>query len=415
MKQDGHQKDILVPRWPAGSFAILLAASLLQVFLCRPAATCRGYPPIRPFWTDIAPWLAFLLVFLFPLFDDRLKTRRILRYSFTLVATPALAWTWANLGSLRPHYVDLTIVVFESLFIILPIYGLIFFLEWLSVKVWSLLRDFSIPTKTSQPGPRFQFSLRIMLVSFALVPLIYFGVHRCCNIPLTSAEYAYHSRSNMRSIWTAMQVYQSVHGSLPYHEEGPLKALYLLHDQLDAACFDGSPLKPDAERAYWDDKSHSLCNGDWLYLNPLPGEPYRQRVILCNTHEVTRDFKSGSRPDVFVAVIMFGDFTWYNFKPTPSPLDAYLGNWLTVDEFFVPDRDVFLDWCRTHPFAGVRSQDETSVRYNNGTVITNYFDTNGSPVRSEITTPHYFIHEKIRTDDLGRIIGIERDVKRRDK
>jgi hypothetical protein len=96
----------VVRRHPMLYLLTLIAALILHSFLCYPAATSRGYPPMDPFWEHIAIYLAFLGVGVAPAFDDFRDfpaLRRSFLIGFSCSACLVLAAAKTNLGSARPH------------------------------------------------------------------------------------------------------------------------------------------------------------------------------------------------------------------------------------------------------------------------------------------------------------------------
>jgi len=96
-------KPIVVPRMPAASCALAFGLVMAHFALCRPAATSRGYPPIHPFWEEVAPYLAYVAILSIPLFDDQQPTRRRIRNWFVVAACLINGIVLANLSTARAH------------------------------------------------------------------------------------------------------------------------------------------------------------------------------------------------------------------------------------------------------------------------------------------------------------------------
>ena len=128
----------------------------MHAWLCYPAATCRGYPPLNPFWESFAIYLGFLGVAFAPAFDDfddRPAVRRFALGTFAGFACLVLGVALANLGGARPHIGHLAgywgvvrydwpmvvVCAAQSAIIAVPF---VFCLESVARALWSLLRRF---------------------------------------------------------------------------------------------------------------------------------------------------------------------------------------------------------------------------------------------------------------------------------
>jgi len=134
---------------------------------CYPAATCRGFPTIGPFWEVLAPYVMFLPVVLVPIFDDfeyAATIRRNVLLSFCVAMTCLFAVAQANLGSSRPHighlagywgvvwydWPDVVAYTIQSLIVVVPF---VVCLESVGRGFWSLIRRFpDSEVDSSQPA-----------------------------------------------------------------------------------------------------------------------------------------------------------------------------------------------------------------------------------------------------------------------
>lgn len=205
----------------------LLAAAALaaHVALCYPAAVCRGYPPIHPFWEYIAPYLAYLAITLFPLFDDSLKTLRGAKLTFLWMAVFMNGVTLTNLASGRPSIGHLTgimgIIAGDPIFValdtlllaafILPI-GLL--LSLAAERAWSHCRGFADEGASCS---WVRFTTIGLLGSVAVVAAF-------CSVGIWAVRayrerpnrtWSHACRNNLKAIGLAMQNYHDVYGSLP--------------------------------------------------------------------------------------------------------------------------------------------------------------------------------------------------------
>ena len=143
-------------RHPGCYVTSLILIVVAHALLCYPAATCRGYPTIGPFWEILALYVMFLAVFLVPLFDDIEDAATIRRYvlvSFSVAMTWFFAVAQANLSSARPHvghsagywavvwydWPDVIGHTIQGLIVVIPF---VLCLESVGRGCWSLVRRF---------------------------------------------------------------------------------------------------------------------------------------------------------------------------------------------------------------------------------------------------------------------------------
>lgn len=141
------------PRLYVGTLVLVVVA---HAVMCYPAATCRGYPRIGPFWEIIALYVMFPAVFIAPMFDDFREsdsTRWRILVWFSLAMTFFYAVAQTNLHDVRPHTGHLA--GFLGVILYLPIFVLgnmiryliivapfVFCMESVGRGFWPLLRDF---------------------------------------------------------------------------------------------------------------------------------------------------------------------------------------------------------------------------------------------------------------------------------
>jgi hypothetical protein len=198
----------------------------------------------------------------------------------------------------------------------------------------------------------------------------------------------------LRNICLAMAQYHAQHGSLPYSDDGPEHALYLLHPFLDD------------EELKWNHDLERLEDSNIEYINEKDARPYSSRVLILAKRGLT---KSG-------VYLGGGDgITWWHDCPAP-PDRSLLGSWLTLEGFLVPDLTTWEDWEQTHPSSG-QHRSTTSVTDEMGTrlvqteigaLLIRYEYADGRVAKCIITTPKGVIEEDVETDHLGRVIGLSR-------
>ena len=142
-------------RHPGCYVMSLILIVIVHAVFCYPAATCRGYPTIGPFWEVLAPYVVFPAVFLVPLFEDfedAVTIRRYVLVSFSVAMACLLAVAQTNLGSARPHggqwgywvvvwysCPDVIGHTIQSLILVVPF---VLCLESVGRGCWSLVRRF---------------------------------------------------------------------------------------------------------------------------------------------------------------------------------------------------------------------------------------------------------------------------------
>jgi len=247
-----------------------------------------------------------------------------------------------------------------------------------------------------------QFSLRALLLAVTVVAVGFAIVRVIVTRATSSSEIREHLRRNLRMIQYALHQYHVEQGQLPHSALGPENALYDLRGYVDASRFDDVPDKPECRRAYWDHESRCLCNSDFLYLNVSDAQEHRHRVVLCSVAHARV-------PRVCIGTVAGQTWTrcFWKEKPT-APGESYLGNWVTVEGFLIPDSALFRDWCQTHPFTSVESFGTSGVEYTTGVVIRHEFDRHARLCGCTIETGKGTIMESVDTDHLGRIVGIRR-------
>ncbi len=120
---------IVIPRSPGVSFPLLIVAVVAQFALSLPAATSSGFPPVDPFREWVAPYLGFLAVLLFPLFDDDPTMRWTMRVMYSLATILCLAWVLSNLLSPVPHQTNVVDVLKYGLILAIPVCSLVWILR----------------------------------------------------------------------------------------------------------------------------------------------------------------------------------------------------------------------------------------------------------------------------------------------
>lgn len=222
-------KPLVVRRWPTAAYLLAAAALPAHVLLCQPAAASRGYPPIHPFWEGIAPYLVYLAILLFPLFDDRPATLKPLRNCFLLAAFAINLVVLFNLSGARPRplsgrgFVGVfhTIHPMELLGIAVmfaPMAAVGYFValiaETFATRAWRHCRGFTEPGAAGSP---LRFTTTGLLGGVAAIAAL-------CSVVVWGHR-AYHSwpnrtwsnecRNHLRQIGLAMQNYHYIFGSLP--------------------------------------------------------------------------------------------------------------------------------------------------------------------------------------------------------
>jgi len=146
--------------------------------MCYPAATCRGDPPIGTFWRTGALATGLVGFVVYPFFDDRITTRRVIRVLYVPLVCLALCVAFANLSDARPHVghwagvvgvvkYRLSYVVFGALVWCCLAFPLAWAFEYWATLRWAAVRKFREP-----PEGLFQCSISAILVLQALVAVL---------------------------------------------------------------------------------------------------------------------------------------------------------------------------------------------------------------------------------------------------
>lgn len=218
-------KPLVVRRSPVACYLLATAAFAAHVLLCYPAAVRRGYPPIHPFWEYVAPYLAYLAIVLFPLFDDRGETLRKTKLIFLSSSVLMNGIVSTNLGSGRPSIGHLcgisgiltgvpVMVALDSLshaILVLPI-GL--GVCMLAEQAWSHIRGFA-DEGDDRAWLRFTTSglLGGVAIISGLCGVYVWSAHVYRTRP--NATWSHACRNHLRHIGLAMQNYASVYGCFP--------------------------------------------------------------------------------------------------------------------------------------------------------------------------------------------------------
>lgn len=218
-------KPIVIRRMPLASSALVALALALHVFLCYPAATSRGYPPMHPFWETLAPLLSFATVALLPFFDDRREVRRRCLRGFVPLACLVLSIAAVNIMDARPHYGHLAgmlgVLLAQPVSIVLHAviacaiaYPASCVFEGCAATQWSRYREFAEP---GAQAPIVRFSTRSLLAGVTIVcGLLAFGVWaRQTYITWPRAEFSHRCNVNLHRIGLAMQEYHAAYASFP--------------------------------------------------------------------------------------------------------------------------------------------------------------------------------------------------------
>lgn len=222
-------KPLVMRRWPVAGYLLAAAALPAHVLLCQPAAASRGYPPIHPFWECVAPYLVYLAILLFPLFDDRPATLKPLRNCFLLAAFAINLVVLFNLSGPRPRPLSgqgfvgvfrtiqpMELLVIAVMFAPFAAVGYLVALiaETVATGAWRQCRGFAEPDAA---GSLLRFTTTGLLGGVAAIAAL-------CSIAAWGYR-AYHSwpnrtwshacQNHLRQIGHAMQDYHYVYGRLP--------------------------------------------------------------------------------------------------------------------------------------------------------------------------------------------------------
>ncbi len=404
-------KRIVIPRTPEVSFPLLIVAVVAQFALSLPAATSSGFPPVDFFRVWVAPYLGFLGVLLFPLFDDDPTMRWAMRAMYSLGTILCLAWVLSNLQSEVPHQTTVVGSLKYALILAVPVYVLVWFLEQGAAWTWSRYRIFAEGSPAESRKLSRPFSIAAIVGAVLLLIVAVSLAQYYLTRPAGRREIGYTSQYHMDRILKALHAYRATYGTFPFHERGPDYALYGLRDLIDASVFDGRPRKDAGDRAAWDARLKRLVHSDFEYLNERDFVPSveSQRVVM-----MTKPFHV---PGWVVLGMADGRSVWHKLRKPPA--SAVLGNWLTEDEFLIADRQVFEDWNKTHHFSrstprqgqtGLEKEygDHELIRASDGKKTIEYEYSGHRLSGCRISNEQGTIVETIKTDDFGRITGIAR-------
>lgn len=406
---------IVLPRSSGVSFPLLIVVAAMQVALTLPAAT--SFERLDFFRQWIAPYLGFLGVVLFPLFDDDPTTRLATRAMYALCAVPCVAWALSN--SFSPGETSVARVAGLALLLAIPVYAVIWGLESLAARVWDRYRQLADGAR------QWSYSLTIAasVSTVLLVVVVITRSHHYLTRPASKREIIHTAERHGRQIIDAMRKYRAMHGSFPYHDRGAGYALYRLRGVADISSFNAIPRKTPLERAEWDDRLERLANSDFLYLNErgfVPSESV-QRVVLMA--------KVGAFPGWALLGTPDGQVLWHE---TSAPGASLLGNWVSPDGFLFTDPEVLGDWVKSHNLPYAVGSNGSGPRQQNGSkrpfgsperefdphhrltrvagngVIIEYQYTRNRLTGCNVYCPAGTIRESVSTDEFGRIIGIAR-------
>ena len=392
-------KHIIIRRRTAGSYLVLGVALAAHFSLSWPAATCRGFPPINPFWY-VAPFIGSVGIAFLPLFDDDPRKRRIVRNIYSVGALIAIAWVWNNTSSGVPHSNNPVGSLFYAVFLSIPVIAIVFVLERLFATFWMRCRGFTDEeSDASQIG--FRFSTMALFTTVFVIAGTLATTRWYVNRSASLSETVYQSRSHLLRLAVALGNYQFTHGRLPYDERGSEAALYLLRDTVDVSTFDGAPRKRNP--AKWDEDSKVLVNGDFAYLNVPVTSQSNHRVVACT-------MPIGKSRLVFYTSVE-GFVRWIEL---PSDgVQQLLGSWITVEGELVADAQTFTEWCKTHPFFSgqysITGDNYAKVLETSAGVTIRCRYKNGRLFHCTIVTPMGEIKESVKTDNLGRIVDVVRE------
>lgn len=195
---------------------------------------------------------------------------------------------------------------------------------------------------------------------------------------------------NLKHVALALQNYCSIHGTFPYHLDGPDHALYLVSDVLPASCFDLVPDGNPAAEAYWDHTEKRLVNGDVDYLNAAS--------IRCGTNVVIAAEKWNPQD------------SWIRFACSDARIDSrpitetestVVGSWWSTNGGLFRDRKLWEQWEQVQlPPPSSRNDDTVKV--------VQYYK--GDHLQKRVwSSPHGQITETVETDDTGLVIGFTRE------
>ena len=393
-------KHLVIKRWPEGSYFVAAVSLTAHLVLGAPAATSGRYPPIDPFWWQVAPYLGAVGIVFLPLFDDNIRHRHRVRDFYVVGVTFVLAWVVGGSDN-----AVLLGTLFAAALLLGPVIVCVYVLEALFAAFWARFREFTDEQSDASQGG-FRFSITALLATVAVVAMTLGMVRWYVNRPASPDEIFHQSRSNLRRIAEALWVYHSAFGELPYDERGPDAALYALRGLLDVSAFDGAPRKRN--RARWDDDAKVLVNNDFAYLNTPVKSQSSHRIVACS-------MPIGEKHEVLYTDLR-KPVVWERVRRIELPkgdVQQLLGSWITVKGKLVADARTFNDWCQTHPFFSGgnswRGGSQTNVPGTSTGVTIRYQYSNRRLIRCTVTTPKGQIEETVETDQLGRIVGVVRE------
>ena len=388
-------KHLVIKRWPEGSYFVAAVSLTAHLVLGAPAATSGRYPPIDPFWWQVAPYLGAVGIVFLPLFDDNIRHRHRVRDFYVVGVTFVLAWVVGGSDN-----AVLLGTLFAAALLLGPVIVCVYVLEALFAAFWARFREFTDEQSDASQGG-FRFSITALLATVAVVAMTLGMVRWYVNRPASPAEICYRSWLNLNRIAGALSGYHSVLGELPYDGRGPDAALYALRGVVDVSAFDGAPRKRN--RARWDDDAKVLVNSDFAYLNVPAKSQSTHRIVAC------------SMPIGDKHLVLYRTLEGYveRMELPTGDVQQLLGSWITVERELVADARTFNDWCKTHPFFSgdysIGGDDHTMVLETSTGVRILYWYSNGRLSRCTVSTPKGQIEETVETDQLGRIVGVVRE------
>jgi hypothetical protein len=218
-------KPIVVPRLPTVTIVVATAVLVLHFVLCLPAATSRGFPSINPFWETVARYITFLGFVLFPIFDDRLDVRRLVRNFFVPLACLMNGVVGTNLMSATPRVgnsigvsgiliEDTLSVIFLAIIHMALSFPIAYAADAIGMALWGSCRSFSDPHGR---GGSFRFTTIALLTIVAVSAGVCGGVHWLQRLfdSWPGDHWSDDCRQNLKQIAIAIRNYESQFRTLP--------------------------------------------------------------------------------------------------------------------------------------------------------------------------------------------------------